>query len=137
MPSLNKVFLMGNLTRDPELRYTPAGLGVATFNMAVNTPAGKDENGNIKTETLFVDVVVFGRLAEAVGEFLTKGFPVFVEGRLRYRTWEDSNGIRRSKHEVLANKIQFLSALKNMPAEEEERQSNFMVEISGDNDVPF
>ncbi len=110
MANLNKVMLIGNLTRDPELRYTPAGLGVASFGLAVNTPMGKDEEGNRKTETLFVDVIAFGRQAEVIAEYLKKGSLVFIEGRLRYRTWEDAAGNKRSKHEVVLNNFQFLNA---------------------------
>ncbi|WP_025270775.1 single-stranded DNA-binding protein [Hippea sp. KM1] len=130
MANLNKIMLIGNLTRDPELRYTPAGLGVASFGIAVNTPIGKDEQGNRKTETLFVDVVAFGRQAETIAEYLKKGSLVYIEGRLRYRTWEDPNGNKRSKHEVVLNNFQFLSFKDradssqqvpvDMPAEDED-----------------
>jgi len=131
MPSLNKVFLMGNLTRDPDLRFTPAGLGVTTLNLAVNTMVGRDDQGNPKEDVLFVDVIVFGKMAEAVGEYLKKGSPVFVEGRLRYRTWEDKDGSRRSKHEVAANRVQFLSSKGRTESEE---TSGYTPE---DDDVPF
>ncbi|WP_035587239.1 single-stranded DNA-binding protein [Hippea jasoniae] len=126
MANLNKILLIGNLTRDPELRYTPAGLGVATFGIAVNTPLGKDEQGNRKTETLFVDVIAFGRQAEIVAEYLKKGSLIYLEGRLRYRTWEDASGNRRSKHEIILNNFQFLSArervdnLEPPPTEDDE-----------------
>ena len=130
MANLNKIMLIGNLTRDPELRYTPAGLGVASFGIAVNTPIGKDEQGNRKTETLFVDVVAFGRQAETIAEYLKKGSLVYIEGRLRYRTWEDPNGNKRSKHEVVLSNFQFLSFKDradssqqvpvDMPAEDED-----------------
>ncbi len=113
MAYLNKIMLIGNLTRDPELRYTPAGLGIATFGIAVNTPIGKDEQGNRKTETLFVDVVAFGRQAEAIAEYLKKGSLIYLEGRLRYRTWEDANGLKKSKHEIIVEKIEFLSRKEN------------------------
>ncbi len=104
MPNLNKVFLMGHLTRNPELRYTPAGLGVANFGLAVNTQITKD-----KQDTLFVDITAFGRQAEAINEYFKKGDPIFVEGRLQYRTWEDNNGNKRSKHGIMLNNFQFLS----------------------------
>ncbi len=133
MATLNKVFLMGNLTRDPELRYTPSGFAIASFGLAVNTSMGKDEAGNPKTETLFVDLVAFGKTAETIAEYLKKGAPIFVEGRLRYRSWEDSNGNRRSKHEVLVNNFQFLSS--------KERTSgsvNNDVDVPAeDEDIPF
>ena len=104
MPNLNKVFLMGHLTRNPELRYTPAGLGVVSFGLAVNTQITKD-----KQDTLFVDITAFGRQAEAINEYFKKGDPIFVEGRLQYRTWEDNNGNKRSKHGIVLNNFQFLS----------------------------
>ena len=118
MANLNRVMLIGNLTRDPEIRYTPAGLGVASFGIAVNTPVGKDDEGNRKTETLFVDVVAFGKQAEVIGEYLKKGSLIYLEGRLRYRTWEDASGNKRSKHEIVLNNFQFLNTKgKEMPQE--------------------
>ncbi|AEA34538.1 single-stranded DNA-binding protein [Hippea maritima] len=132
MANLNKVMLIGNLTRDPELRYTPAGLGVASFGIAVNTPVGKDEQGNRKTETLFVDVVAFGRQAETIAEYLKKGSLVYIEGRLRYRSWEDANGNRRSKHEIVLNNFQFLSFKDKTEAAQD------VVDVPAeDEDIPF
>lgn len=124
MANLNKVFLMGNLTRDPEIRYTPAGLGIASFGLAVNTPMGKDK----EDEVLFIDVVSFGKQAETITEYLKKGSPIFIEGRLRYRTWEDKDGNRHSKHEIALSRFQFLSSSKgadsgssaNSPEEEDD-----------------
>lgn len=137
MPNLNKVFLMGNLTRDPELRYTPAGMGVASFGLAVNTPIGKkDENGNRKTETLFVDVVAFGKQAEVVAEYLKKGRPVFIEGRLTFRTWEDTNGNKHSKHEVLLNNFQFLNSASTQESNTNNTDSNNYTPDE-DEDIPF
>ncbi len=133
MANLNKIFLMGNLTRDPELRYTPSGLGIASFGMAVNTPIGKDDSGNQKTETLFVDVVAFGRQAETLAEYVKKGTPLFIEGRLRYRSWEDSNGNRRSKHEIVLNSFQFL-AYKSKSDGAVDSDVNVPTE---DEDIPF
>lgn len=132
MANLNKIFLMGNLTRDPELRYTPSGLGIASFGLAVNTPMGKDESGNQKQETLFVDAVAFGKLAETIAEYLKKGNPVFIEGRLRYRSWEDANGNRRSKHEVAVNSFQFLSRSTRSTSENTNVESP-----AEDEDIPF
>ncbi len=133
MANLNKVMLIGNLTRDPELRYTPAGLGIATFGIAVNTPIGKDEQGNRKTETLFVDVVAFGRQAETIAEYLKKGSLIYLEGRLRYRTWEDANGLKRSKHEIILNNFQFLSS----KAKSEPTEDVGMPAPDEDEDIPF
>lgn len=133
MANLNKVFLMGNLTRDPELRYTPGGLGIASFGLAVNTPIGKDDSGNQKMETLFVDVVSFGKTAEAIAEYLKKGSPIFIEGRLRFRSWEDNNGNKRSKHEIVLNNFQFLS-YKQKPSETD---SSGIAAPAEDEDIPF
>jgi single-strand DNA-binding protein len=112
MASLNKVLLMGNLTRDPEVRYTPKGTAVATLGLAVNefyTTA----TGEQKEETVFVDIDVWGRQAETAGQYLSKGRPVFVEGRLRLDTWDDKDtGQKRSKLKVVALRVQFLGAPK-------------------------
>jgi len=107
MANLNKVFLIGNLTRDPELRYVPSGTAVVNFNMATNR-FYTTQTGEKKQETCFVRIVVWGRIAETCGEYLSKGSPVFVEGRLQYRTWESANGEKRSTLEVRAEKVQFL-----------------------------
>jgi single-strand DNA-binding protein len=107
MASLNKVLLMGNLTRDPELRYIPSGTAVTTFTLASNR-VYMSQAGEKKEEVCFVRIVVWGRRAEVCGEFLSKGSPVFVEGRLQSRSWEDQNGQKRSTIEVIANNVQFL-----------------------------
>jgi single-strand DNA-binding protein len=107
MASLNKVFLIGNLTRDPELRYVPSGTAVTTFTVATNR-AYVNQAGEKKEEVCFVRVVVWARRAEVCGEFLSKGSPVFVEGRLQSRTWEDQSGQKRSTIEVIASNVQFL-----------------------------
>jgi len=111
--NLNRIFLMGNLTRDPELRYTPSNVGVATFGLAVNSSIGKDADGNRKTEVLFVDVIAFGKQAETINQYCKKGSPLFVEGRLRLRTWEDKDGNKRSKHEVVLSGFQFIGQANN------------------------
>ena len=108
MAHFNKVILLGHLTRDPEVRYTANGTAVATFGLAVNHRYRQGEE--LKEETCFVDCVTFGRQAETVGEYLQKGRPALVEGRLRWQAWETDEGQRRSKHEVLAERVQFLSS---------------------------
>ncbi len=105
--NLNKVLLIGNLTRDPELRYIPSGSAVATFTVAVNR-VYKDQAGEKKEQTSFIKVVVWGRRAEVCGEYLSKGSPVFVEGRLQSRDWETQEGQKRNTVEVVADNIQFL-----------------------------
>lgn len=107
--SLNKVFLMGNLTRDPELRYVPSGAAVANFTVAVNRPY-KDTAGEKKEEVSFIRVVVWGKMAEVCGEYLTKGRPVLVEGRLKSRAWEAQDGQKRSALDVVAVSVQFLGS---------------------------
>lgn len=105
--SLNRVFLMGNLTRDPELRYIPSGTAVTTFTIAVNRVYSSN-TGEKKEEVSYIRVVVWARRAEVCGEYLSKGSPVFVEGRLRSRTWQTPDGQNRSTIEVVANSVQFL-----------------------------
>ena len=117
MANLNKVFLIGNLTRDPELRYIPSGTAVTTFTVASNR-AYVNQAGEKKEDVCFVRVVVWARRAEVCAEFLSKGSPVFVEGRLQSRAWEDQNGQKRSTIEVIANNVQFLGRGKTeTPAE--------------------
>ncbi len=105
--SLNKVLLIGNLTRDPELRYVPSGTAVATFTLAVNR-VYKGQDGEKKEEASIIRVVVWGRRAEVCGEYLAKGSPVFVEGRIQSRNWETQDGQKRSTVEVIADNVQFL-----------------------------
>lgn len=111
MASLNKVFMIGNLTRDPELRYTPSGAAVASFGLAANREWATQQ-GEKRKETCFVKIVVWGRTAELCGEYLYKGSQVFVEGRLQYRTWEETGGAKRSTLEVRAERVQFLGKPK-------------------------
>ena len=107
MASFNRVFLMGNLTRDPELRYTPQGTAVANLGMAVNRRF-KSRNGEQKEEVCFLTVVAWDKQAEVCNQYLQKGSPVFVEGRLQSRAWQDSEGKKRSVIEIRADQIQFL-----------------------------
>ena len=114
MASFNKVILLGNLTRDPELRYAANGTAVVRFGLAVNTPRpgqSNNEQGNPnerREEVCFVDIVAFGRQAETTSEYLSKGSGALVEGRLQWRSWEGQDGQKRSKHEVVAERIQFM-----------------------------
>ena len=110
MASLNKVFLIGNLTRDPELRYVPSGAPVATFGIAVNRRY-VTQHGEKKDEVCFVRIVVFGKQAESCNQYLNKGRLVFVEGRLQYRSWEQ-DGQKRSMLDVVADRVQFLGGPK-------------------------
>ena len=110
MASFNKVILMGNLTRDPELRYTPKGTAIAKIGLAVNR-VWTTETGEKKEEVTFVDVDVFGRTAENVGQYMRKGSPMLIEGRLRLDQWDDKQtGQKRSKLGVVAETVQFLGS---------------------------
>lgn len=110
MANLNKVMLMGNLTRDPEVRYTPKGTAVCEIGMAINRQFTSD-NGEKREEVTFVDVTLWGRQAEIAGEYLKKGRPVFIEGRLQFDTWDDkTSGQKRSKLRVVAEQMQFIGS---------------------------
>jgi len=141
MASFNKVILMGNLTKDPEVRFTPSGTPVATFSLAVNRRYKQGEE--LKDEVCYIDIVVFGKQAENCGQYLSKGHGVIVDGRLQQRRWETDDGQKRSKHEVVAQTINFLpkraeasgtavSTSKTAPAAEGVSGEEFV-----DNDVPF
>jgi len=108
MVNLNRVFLIGNLTKDPELRYTPQGRAVTTLRIAVNRNF-RSKAGETKRETCFVNVISWGNLAEVCNQYLQKGRTVFVEGILQSRSWQDSEGRSRSIIEVRADRVQFLS----------------------------
>jgi single-strand DNA-binding protein len=107
MANLNKVILLGNLTRDPELKYTQGGQAIAKFGLAVSRKY--TQNGETKEQVCFVDITAWGRTAEIVNEYAKKGKPILVEGRLDYQTWE-KDGQKRSKHEVVAENIQLLGS---------------------------
>ena len=116
MANLNKVMLIGNLTRDPELRYTPKGTAVTDIGLAINR-IWKDEQGQKQEETTFVDVTLWGRQAELAQQYLTKGNPVYIEGRLNLDTWDDkTTGQKHSKLKVIGENLQFLSSGKSSGA---------------------
>jgi single-strand DNA-binding protein len=107
MASLNKVLLIGNLTRDPEIRYIPSGTAVADIGVAVSRKwTGQD--GQKHEETTFVDVTIWARSAELAGEYLHKGDPIFIEGRLQLDQWQDKEGQKRSRMRVVSERWQFL-----------------------------
>jgi len=139
--SFNKVILMGNLTRDVELRYTPSGAAVTDMGLAVNEKR-KDKGGNMVEETTFVDITLWGRNAEVAGEYLSKGAPVLIEGRLKLDQWETDDGERRQKLKVVGDRMQMIgtkggsnggsaptSAQTSAPANNNE--------AGGDEDIPF
>ncbi len=103
---LNKALIIGNLTRDPELKSLPSGIQVATFSVATNR-VWKDKNGAKQENTDYHNVVVFGRQAEIVGQYLKKGGSVLVEGRMQTRSWDDAAGVKKYRTEIVADRIQF------------------------------
>lgn len=143
MTSFNKVILIGNLTRDPELRYTPNGTAVATLSLAINHRYKQGDD--MREDVCFVDVVVFGRQAESCGQYLTKGGGVIVDGRLSQRRWEAEDGSKRSKHEVVAQNVRFMPRRQEGMAAEaggtEGGRSGASVDMGPpdftDDDIPF
>ena len=110
MPNLNKVMLMGNLTRDPEIKYTPKGMAIAHFGIAVNR-VWSNEAGEKQEEVTFIDIEMFGRKAEVVGEYFKKGKPIYVEGRLKLDSWDDkTSGQKKSKLKVVGETFEFLGS---------------------------
>lgn len=150
MPNLNKVMLIGNLTRDPELRYTPKGTAVAEIAMAINRVWNNDA-GQKQEETTFVDVTLWGRQAELVQQYVTKGQPIYIEGRLHLETWDDKEtGKKRSRMKVIGESMQFLSTRsesggQQQPPQQRQRpqQSQRMApappadDTDEDDDIPF
>jgi single-strand DNA-binding protein len=108
--SINRVVITGNLTRDPELRATPAGTSVLALGIAVNDRRKNNETGQWEDVPNFFDVTVFGARAEALSRFLSKGSKVAIEGRLRWHQWENPQGEKRSKVDIVADEIEFLSS---------------------------
>ena len=109
MPNYNKVLLMGNLTRDPELKRTSSDMAVAQLSIAVNRQY-KDKSGEQVKETTFVDCEAWGRTAEVMSQYLSKGKPVFVEGRLKLDQWQDKDGSNRSKLKMVIEKFEFVDS---------------------------
>ena len=118
MANFNKVLLMGNLTKDPELRYTPQGTAVVNLRLAVNRKF-RDKSQELKEETCFVTAVVWDKQAENCNQYLHKGSPIFVEGRLQSRSWDDpGSGQKRNVIEVRAERVQFLSSGQGRQAQQ-------------------
>ena len=135
MASLNRVCLLGRLTRNPEARYSPGGTPVTTLGLAVNNRI-KRSDGSWQDDPCFVDVVVFGHQAEACAQYLHKGDPVLLEGRLQYHTWQDQQGQKRSKHGVIAVRVQFLPKA-GQRSEVDDSFSGAAIGAEGEDDVPF
>jgi single-strand DNA-binding protein len=132
MVDFNRVILAGNLVRDPETRFIPSGTAVTSFSIAVNRRY--KSNNEFKEEVSYFDVSVFGKMGENCAEYLSKGKPVLVEGRLRQRRWE-ADGVKRSKIEVVADNVQFLGAPRGAAAETAAQAAP--APESQDDDIPF
>jgi single-strand DNA-binding protein len=114
MASFNRVILMGNLTRDPQLRYLPSNTAVCEFGLATNRK-WRDKDGNMKEEVCFIDIEAFGRQAETINQYVTKGRPILIEGRLRLDSWTGQDGQKRSKHRVIVENFQFVGGREGAP----------------------
>lgn len=108
MANFNKVILLGNLTRDPELRTTPKGTSVCQFGLAVNRVYRTGDSGQTQEETTFIDLEAWGKQAEIISKYVTKGNPLFVEGRLKFDSWESKEGEKRSKLKVIVENMQLM-----------------------------
>jgi len=143
MASFNKVILVGNLTRDPEKKYLPSGVAVADLGLAVNE-SYKNKEGEWVEKPVFIDVVVWDRQAENCAQYLSKGSPILVEGRLQLDTWETPQGEKRSKVRVRADRVQFLSGGGQRSSSDSSAASGSDAGISpppaaaaDDDDLPF
>ena len=133
---MNSVSLLGYLTSDVELRYTPSGSPVANFGIAVNRRYRQDDE--VRQETTFVDLVAFNRTAEVAKEYLAKGRPAAIEGRLRYRSWETEGGAKRSKLEVMVNRLHLLPRNgKNGNGSAGAGEFDGVIPPPDDSDIPF
>ena len=140
MASINKVILIGNLGKDPELKYTPSGQAVANFSLATNEK-WKDKDGNMQERTEWHNIVIWARMAENAKEYLSKGSPVYIEGRIQTRSWDDKDGNKKYMTEIVAQTMQFLgsrgdrnSAPAGGPAPEAPQPADLAGE---DDDLPF
>ena len=151
MASYNRVTLLGNLTHDPELRYTPSGTAVTDVRMAVNDRY-KNSSGEWVEEATFVDVTLWARTAEVASEYLSKGSPILVEGRLKLDTWEGNDGQKRSKLKVICDRMQMVGGRGSggrTPARDDSGRSQAApppesfdappggASLGGDDDIPF
>ena len=138
MANLNKVMLIGNLTRDPQLSYLPSQTAVVEFGLAINRKwTGKD--GEKKEETCFVDCRAFGRPAENINKYLSKGRPIFIEGRLTFDSWTAQDGSKRSKHRLTVENFQFLGGGTGAAGQDVNNSSVREQAENGqaDDDIPF
>ena len=141
MAGINKTIFIGNWRKDPEIRYTPSGLGVANFNIATSE-TWTNKEGEKETRTEWHRIVAFGKLAEICGEYLSKGKQVYIEGRIQTRDWEDQNGVKRYTTEVVANQMQMLGTRDSANAARPQGPpaADFPgapPQTPGDDDIPF
>lgn len=136
MSSFNKVLLMGNLTRDPELRYTSGGSPVCNFSMAINRYYN-DKQGERKEETTFMRITVWGKQGEHCAQYLAKGRSVFVEGRLQSRSWETEDGQKRSAVDVVADNVQFIGGRGAAPGAGGGKDEGVDDMPPAEDDIPF
>lgn len=145
MPGVNKVILIGNLGRDPEIRFMPNGTAVTTLNVATSSSRTDKNTGEIITYTEWHKVVLYNRLAEIAGEYLRKGSKVYIEGSLRTRKWQDNSGQNRQATEIAARQLQMLSGIQGSqaqsmqqpPAGKQEPQQHIGSYQAFDDDIPF
>ncbi len=136
MNSFNRVILLGNLTRDPEVRYTPSGTAVASFAIAVNRRYKQGDE--TKDEVSYIDIVVFGKTAENCGQYINKGDAILVEGRLQQRRWETEDGQKRNKVEVVAQLVNFMPKRSGQAAQGGKHEQEPVPEPPVDEgDIPF
>ena len=147
MSSYNRIVLMGNLTRDPQLSYTPSNTAVCKFGLATNHKF-RDREGNTRESTCFVDCTVFGRAGETFNQYMSKGRTVLVEGRLDYQTWSTPEGDKRHKHEVIVDNFTFVGGgrgdggrdsggRESAPAGAGASGGGYSPEPPTDDDIPF
>jgi single-strand DNA-binding protein len=136
MAGVNKVILVGNLGKDPELRYTPSGQAVATFSLATGRK-WKDKEGQMQDQTDWHNIVTWGRQAEIAKEYLKKGSPIFIEGRIQYRTYNDRDGNKRYITEIVAQSLQMLGRKGTEAAPEVPVETEVETPPAGDEDIPF
>ena len=137
MSSFNKVILMGNLTRDPELRSLPSGTTVVNFGLAVSERWKDKTTGEQREEVCFVDVDAFGRQGEVVNEYFSKGKPILVEGRLRFRQWETDSGEKRSKLSVTLDRFSFVGSRQDSEFQDGDSSTGGAIATATDDDIPF
>ena len=136
MAGVNKVILVGNLGKDPELRYTPSGQAVATFSLATGRK-WKDKEGQMQDQTDWHNIVTWGRQAEIAKEYLKKGSPIFIEGRIQYRTYNDRDGNKRYITEIVAQSLQMLGRKGAETAPEVPEEIDVETPPAADEDIPF